>query len=62
MSQDRHLEAFGDEDTAGSCDGDSDFADEHADTTVDPGTTDRQDGGEEESPKGWDGMDQEGPP
>ena len=58
MSQQEHLEAFGDEQID---DGESDFASEHSDTTVDPAITDA-DKGEEESPRGWDGMDREGPP
>ncbi len=62
MSQDRHLEAFGDEDTADPHDGDSDFAGEHADTAVDPDIEDDTGHDEPESPKGWSGMDQEGPP
>jgi len=44
-------------------DSDFDFADEHDETTVDPDVSngDRNDG-ETESPDGWDGLDQEGPP
>ena len=59
MSAKEHLEAFGDEAVD---DADSDFASEHSDTTVDPDITDGRDKGEKESPGGWDGMDQEGPP
>ena len=62
MSQEQHLEAFGDEDTAEPYDGDSDFAGEHADTAVDPDIEDGKNRGEPESPGGWGGMDQEGPP
>jgi hypothetical protein len=62
MSQDQHLEAFGDEDTADPYDGDSDFADEHADTTVDRTITADDDNDEAESPGGWSGMDRDGPP
>jgi hypothetical protein len=59
MSQQNHLEAFGDEeiDDAGS-----DFASEHSDTTVDKDITAGRDKGESESPDGWDGMDQDGTP
>jgi hypothetical protein len=52
MSQQEHLEAFGDEEID---DADSDFASEHSDTTVDPDITDGSDKGEKESPRGWDG-------
>lgn len=60
MSQ-QHLEAFGDDELKLD-DADSDFASEHSDTTVDPDIMDGRDKGEDGSPKGWDGMDQEGPP
>ena len=59
MAKQEHLEAFGDEEID---DADSDFASEHSDTTVDPDITAGRDKGETESPKGWDGMDQEGSP
>ena len=59
MSQQEHLEAFGDEEID---DADSDFASEHSTTTVDQDITDGRTKGEAESPHGWDGMDQEGPP
>ncbi len=59
MSQQEHLEAFGNEEID---DADSDFASEHSDTTVDPEITDGRADGETESPHGWDGMDQEGAP
>jgi hypothetical protein len=59
MSQQEHLEAFGNEEID---DADSDFASEHSDTTVDPDITDGNAKGEKESPRGWDGMDQEGAP
>jgi hypothetical protein len=52
-----HLEALADDaDEAVTGDADSDFADEHADTAVDDSIIE-DDGGEQESPKGWDGMD-----
>ena len=59
MSQQNHLEAFEDEDPA-----DSDFAGEHDDTTVEPEVAENRGSGEgePESPRGWDGMDQDGPP
>ena len=59
MSQQNHLEAFGDEEID---DADSDFASEHSDTTVDPDISAGRDNGETESPGGWDGMDKEGTP
>jgi len=59
MTPQEHLEAFGDPEDAD--DAASDFADEHQATTVDPESTDGDDG-EHESPGGWDGMDQEGAP
>ena len=59
MGQQKHLEAFGDEEID---DADSDFASEHSDTAVDPDIADGRDKGEDESPGGWDGMDQESPP
>ena len=59
MSEQKHLEAFGDEEID---DADSDFASEHSDTTVDKDITDGREKGESESPSGWDGMDQEGTP
>ena len=54
-----HLEAFDDEEH-----GDTDFASEHSDTAVDPHviTAEGDGAGEEESPRGWDGMDRGGPP
>lgn len=58
--QNEQLPALGDND--GPPDSDSDFAGEHDDTTVDPDVTDDRDTGEEESPRGWSGMDREGPP
>jgi hypothetical protein len=57
---DQHLEALGDPDDAD--DADSDFASEHDDTAVDEDITDGRDRGEEESPRGWGGMDRDGPP
>jgi hypothetical protein len=62
MSPQEHLEAFGSDDIDDIDDADSDFASEHSDTTVDRDIEDGKDKGETESPKGWDGMDQEGPP
>jgi hypothetical protein len=53
----RHLEALADDaDVAETGDADTDFADEHADTAVDESVVD-DDGGEEVTPRGWDGMD-----
>jgi hypothetical protein len=57
--QNERLPAFGDEEAVP--DGDSDFAGEHADTAVDRDVTEGAEG-EEESPRGWSGMDGEGPP
>ncbi len=52
-----HLEALGDDaDVASTGDADTDFAGEHEDTTVDESIV-NDDSGEEESPRGWDGMD-----
>jgi hypothetical protein len=59
MTQHEHLEAFGDEDVS---DGDSDFASEHADTVVDSDIPGERDDAEPESPKGWSGLDSDGPP
>ncbi len=59
MSQQNHLEAFGNGEID---DADSDFASEHSDTTVDPDISAGRDKGETESPDGWDGMDQENAP
>ena len=39
-----------------------DFAEEHESTTVDPDVSADEKDGEEESPKGWDGLDRDGPP
>ena len=60
MAQEQHLEAFGDEDI--DHDADSDFAGEHQDTTVDPDIRAKKDDRETESPDGWSGQDQDGPP
>jgi hypothetical protein len=57
--QNERLPAFGDEEAVP--DGDSDFAGEHDDTTVDHDVTDGE-AGEQESPRGWSGMDGDGPP
>jgi hypothetical protein len=57
--QNERLPAFGDEEAVP--DGDSDFAGEHSDTVVDRDAADDVTG-EEESPRGWSGMDREGPP
>jgi hypothetical protein len=62
MTGDKHLEAFGDEDTADGYDGDSDFADEHTGSVVDRQVPGERDDAETESPKGWSGMDSDGPP
>ena len=59
MTQNQHLEAFGNEDAD---DSDSDFASEHADTVVDTGITANTDDAETESPDGWSGLDRDGPP
>ncbi|BCJ51711.1 hypothetical protein Asp14428_31860 [Actinoplanes sp. NBRC 14428] len=58
--QNERLPAIGDSD--GTPDGDSDFAGEHADTAVDPAVVDDRDSGEQESPRGWSGMEGDGPP
>lgn len=56
MTDDQKLEALGDPDEAPG----SDFADEHAQTLVDP---DDAEDGETESPDTWaEGLDGEGPP
>jgi hypothetical protein len=57
--QNERLPAFGDEEAVP--DGDSDFAGEHSDTAVDRDVVDGEKG-EEESPRGWSGMDRDGPP
>jgi hypothetical protein len=57
--QNERLPAFGDEEAVP--DGDSDFAGEHSDTVVDR-DVENGETGEEESPRGWSGMDREGPP
>jgi hypothetical protein len=57
MSQPEHLEAFEDSESP-----DTDFAVEHADSTVDPDITTDDEASEPESPRGWSGMDQDGPP
>jgi hypothetical protein len=61
MTQQPHLEAFGDPDPDGS-DADSDFAGEHQDTAVDPDITAGDEPGEQESPEGWDGLDGDSAP
>ena len=58
--QNERLPAFGDSD--GTPDGDNDFASEHGDTAVDPAIIEDEDTGEQESPRGWSGMDGDGPP
>ena len=60
MDGQHHLEALGDPDD--TFDADSDFAGEHNDTAVDTDITEGRDSGEEESPQGWDGMDDDGTP
>ncbi len=57
--QNERLPAFGDEDAAP--DGDSDFAGEHSDTSVDRDVIEGEKG-ETVSPRGWSGLDHEGPP
>jgi hypothetical protein len=57
MTADRHLEAFGDEDTADTYDGDSDFADEHTGSVVDRDIPGDRDNSETESPEGWSGLE-----
>jgi hypothetical protein len=57
MEQQTNLEAFDESDDA-----DGDFASEHDGTTVDEDIAAGRDAGEPESPRGWDGMDQEGAP
>ena len=57
MSQRENLEAFEDPESP-----DTDFAVEHADSTVDPDITADEDKTEPESPRGWSGLDQDGPP
>ena len=59
MAQNQHLEAFGDEEID---DADSDFATEHQDTAVSKDITAGTDDKETESPEGWSGQDQDGPP
>jgi hypothetical protein len=51
-------EAIGDPDEADQ----GDFADEHADTTVDRDITGDRDDTEPETPRGWDGLSSDGPP
>ena len=41
---------------------DTDFAEEHDATTVDPDVTADRDDSEEERPAGWSGLDREGTP
>ncbi|HET6531247.1 MAG TPA: hypothetical protein VFH03_11645 [Actinoplanes sp.] len=55
MTQGENLEAFGDPESP-----DTDFAVEHQDSAVDPDIAADQDDREEESPRGWSGMDSEG--
>jgi len=57
--QNEHLPAFGEEEAVP--DSDSDFAAEHSDTAVDRDVIDDEDG-EQESPRGWAGMDGDGTP
>jgi hypothetical protein len=54
-----HLEPLGDPDEADAV---GDFAGEHNDTAVDESITEGRDRGEEESPRGWDGLDRDGAP
>jgi hypothetical protein len=62
MTPRENLEAFGGEDTADGYDGDSDFADEHTGSVVDRDIPGDRGNSETESPKGWSGMDSDGPP
>ncbi|WP_173745276.1 hypothetical protein [Actinoplanes sp. TFC3] len=55
MSDHEDLQPLGD-DEAGVA-GDSDFADEHGSTAVDPAITEGSDAREEESPRGWSGLE-----
>ena len=55
-----HLEPLGDPDEAADAGGD--FAGEHNDTAVDKSITEGRDRGEDESPRGWDGLDRDGAP
>jgi hypothetical protein len=57
--ENERLPAFGDEEAVP--DGDSDFAGEHAGTAVDRDVV-NDETGEDESPRGWSGMDRDGPP
>ena len=50
------MEPIGDPDDTG------DFAEEHEDTAVDRDITGDKDDRESESPKGWDGLDDDGAP
>ena len=56
MTQQDHLEAFDEDET------DVDFANEHEDTTVDSDVSGDRDKAEPETPEGWSGLDQDGPP
>jgi len=56
---DRHLEALGDPEVD---DSDTDFAGEHDTTAVEEDITEGRGPGEQESPRGWDGMDGDGAP
>lgn len=51
-------EAIGDPDQVGE----DDFADEHANTTVDRDIPGDEDDTEPETPRGWAGLDSDGPP
>jgi hypothetical protein len=54
---DKHLEALADDaDEAATGDAADDFAGEHDDTAVDESIV-NDDSGEDDSPRGWDGMD-----
>jgi hypothetical protein len=59
MTEQQRLEPLGDPDD--TFDPAGDFAGEHDDTAVDDDVVGGQ-AGEEESPRGWDGLDQDGPP
>ncbi|MEV6598347.1 hypothetical protein AB0M36_15920 [Actinoplanes sp. NPDC051346] len=58
--QNERLPALGDDD--GTPDKEGDFAGEHDTTAVEPAIVEGRDDGEQESPRGWSGMENDGPP
>ena len=56
------LEALGQPVEEPTPEGDHDFAGEHDSTAVDKDVLDGDGAGESESPGGWSGLDQDGPP